>query len=107
MKRLLSLSLVTAFVMSAPAGPASAQGLSLIRDSEIENTIRALAEPVFAAAGLNTDSVEVHLVNDPSLNAFVAGGQNIFINTGMILKADHPGQVRGVIAHEAGHIAGG
>ena len=93
--------------MAAPAGPAFAQGLSLIRDSEIENTIRTLAEPVFAAAGLNTDSVEVHLVNDPSLNAFVAGGQKIFINTGMILKADHPGQVRGVIAHEAGHIAGG
>lgn len=107
MKRLLSLSLVTAFVTAATAGPASAQGLSLIRDSEIENTIRALAEPVFAAAGLNTDSVEVHLVNDSSLNAFVAGGQKIFINTGMILKADHPGQVSGVIAHEAGHIAGG
>ena len=107
MKRLLSLSLVTAFVTAAGAGPAPAQGLSLIRDSEIENTIRALAEPVFAAAGLNTDSVEVHLVNDPSLNAFVAGGQKIFINPGMILKADHPGQVTGVIAHEAGHIAGG
>lgn len=107
MKRLISLSLVTAFVAAATAGPASAQGLSLIRDSEIENTIRALAAPVFAAAGLNTDSVEVHLVNDPSLNAFVAGGQKIFIHTGMILKADHPGQVSGVIAHEAGHIAGG
>lgn len=107
MKRLLSLGLVTAFATAATAGPASAQGLSLIRDSEIENTIRALAEPVFAAAGLNTDSVEVHLVNDPTLNAFVAGGQQIFINTGMILNADHPGQVSGVIAHEAGHIAGG
>ena len=107
MKRLLSLSLVTAFATAATAGPAFAQGLSLIRDSEIENTIRALAEPVFAAAGLNTDSVEVHLVNDPTLNAFVAGGQKIFINTGMILGADHPGQVSGVIAHEAGHIAGG
>lgn len=107
MKRLFSLSLVTAFVTAAGAGPAPAQGLSLIRDSEIENTIRALAEPVFAAAGLNTDSVEVHLVNDPALNAFVAGGQRIFINTGMILRADHPGQLSGVIAHEAAHIAGG
>ncbi len=107
MKRLLTLSLVTAFVTAAPAGPAPAQGLRLIRDSEIENTIRALAEPVFAAAGLNTDSVQVHLVNDPTMNAFVAGGQQIFINTGMILGANHPGQVSGVIAHEAGHIAGG
>lgn len=107
MNNLFSLSLVTALVAAAATGPASSQGLSLIRDSEIENTIRMLAEPVFAAAGLSTDSVEVHLVNDPSLNAFVAGGQKIFINTGLILRAQHPGQVTGVIAHEAGHIAGG
>ncbi len=107
MNRLLSLILVTAFVTAAPVGSAVAQRLSLIRDAEIENTIRTLAGPVFAAAGLNTNSVEVHIVNDPTLNAFVAGGQQIFINTGLLLRAEHPGQVTGVIAHEAGHIAGG
>lgn len=87
--------------------PARAQSLSLIRDAEIEDTIRRMSAPLFTAAGLNPSSVSIHLVNDNSLNAFVADGQRMFINTGLIMKADSPGQVIGVIAHETGHISGG
>jgi predicted Zn-dependent protease len=85
----------------------AAQKLSFIRDTEIENTIRAYATPVFLAAGLDPTAVRIYLVNDKSLNAFVAGGQNLFINTGLLMRAKHAGQVIGVIAHETGHIAGG
>jgi len=81
--------------------------LSVIRDAEIENTIRAYATPVFAAAGLPPNGVRVHLINDPSVNAFVANGLNLFIFTGLLLRTDDPLQVIGVIAHESGHIAGG
>tara|TARA_R110000772_G_scaffold49123_1_gene112335 strand:+ start:40148 stop:41509 length:1362 start_codon:yes stop_codon:yes gene_type:complete len=84
-----------------------AQRLSMIRDVEIENIIQEYATPVFEAAGLNPKSIKTYLVNDHRLNAFVAGGQNMFINTGLLLQADTPGQVIGVIAHETGHIAGG
>lgn len=86
---------------------ARAQGLSLIRDAEIEDTIRRMATPLFTAAGLNPSSVSIHLVNDNSLNAFVADGQRMFVNTGLLMKTDNPGQVIGVIAHETGHISGG
>jgi predicted Zn-dependent protease len=79
----------------------------MIRDVEIENIIRTYATPVFEAAGLNPKSIKTYLVNDHRLNAFVAGGQNMFINTGLLMRADTPGQVIGVIAHETGHIAGG
>ena len=79
----------------------------MIRDVEIENIIREYATPVFEAAGLNPKSIKTYLVNDHRLNAFVAGGQNMFINTGLLIQADTPGQVIGVIAHETGHIAGG
>jgi predicted Zn-dependent protease len=41
-------------------------------------------------------------VNDPSINAFVAEGQNMFINTGLIMALDTPNQVTGVMAHETG-----
>ena len=34
-------------------------------------------------------------------------GQNIFINTGLILKAKEVDALIGVLAHEIGHIAGG
>ncbi|GAB2174915.1 M48 family metalloprotease [Dongia sp. agr-C8] len=87
--------------------PAAAQGVGLIRDAEIEATIRAYADPIFKAAGLDASAIQVHLVNDNRINAFVAGGMNMYINTGLLMRADNPNQVIGVIAHETGHIAGG
>ena len=92
-----------------PPLPAAAQGraVSLIRDAEIEATIRAYADPVFKAAGLDAAAIKVHLVNDNRINAFVTPGMNMFINTGLLIRADTPNQVIGVIAHETGHISGG
>ncbi len=81
--------------------------MRLIRDAEIEELMRIYAVPIFRAAGLNPRSVRVHLINDHRINAFVAGGQRIFINTGLLMKAETPNEIIGVIAHETGHIAGG
>ena len=86
---------------------ARAQGLAIVRDTEIENTIRAYSAPLFEAAGLNLSSIRIRLVKDGSLNAFVAGGQNIFLNTGLLTRSDNAGQIIGVLAHEIGHISGG
>src|SRR3546814_15523829 len=89
--------------------PARAQNrrLSLIRDAEIEHTIRTYAEPIFQVAGISPQSVRIYLVNEPTINAFVAGGQNLFVNVGLLLAAESAGEVIGVVAHETGHIAGG
>ncbi len=84
-----------------------AQGPSLIRDTEIENTIRVYIAPLLQAAGLDANSVRIHLVNDHRLNAFVAGGMQIFIHTGLLTSAESPDEVIGVLAHEIGHIEGG
>ncbi len=107
MKRFLSRFLVLTVLATSIVRPATAQNLSLISDAETERMIRNFAEPVFAAAGLTTDSVSVHIVNDRALNAFVAGGQRIFLFTGLLVEAEHPRQIIGVLAHETGHISGG
>lgn len=104
--------LLLAAVLAAigPWGPAPAsaqQRISFIRDAEVEATIRAFATPLFAAAGLDPNAIRVHLVNDTSLNAFVANGLNMYINTGLLIRAENAGQIIGVIAHETGHIMGG
>ncbi|MDD9842125.1 MAG: M48 family metalloprotease [Alphaproteobacteria bacterium] len=78
-----------------------------IRDAEIEKLLLDYATPIFLAAGLNPDNVGMGIIDDRRLNAFVAGGQNIFFHTGLILEADTPNVVIGVIAHEVGHIKGG
>jgi predicted Zn-dependent protease len=87
-------------------GPAQAQ-LGLVRDAEIERTVRDLSAPIFSAAGISPSSVRIYLIADDSLNAFVAGGQNLFLHTGLLARSETPEQLAGVIAHEAGHIAGG
>ncbi len=100
-------ALVLACAILANAGAATARGIKLIRDAEIEDTIRAYTDPIFRAAGLDPTAVTVHIVRDPALNAFVAGGQRLFVHTGLLLAAKRPNQLIGVIAHETGHIAGG
>ncbi len=92
-------------IMALPSG-ARAQSISLIRDAETERMIRAYSNPILAAAGLQPSSVRIYLINDPAINAFVTVGRRMFIHTGLILAADTPNQIVGVIAHETGHIAG-
>ncbi len=82
-------------------------GLRIARDEEIEQALKTMARPIFDAAGLSADNVRFILVEDNDLNAFVAGGQNIFINTGLILRTKNAAELIGVIAHETGHIASG
>ena len=86
---------------------AAADRISFIRDAEIERTLRVYSTRVFEAAGLDPSAIEIYLVKDNSINAFVAGGQKLFIHTGLLMRSENPEQVIGVIAHEAGHIAGG
>ncbi len=80
---------------------------AIIRDTEIERDIGEWTKDIMAAAGMNPSQVDIVLVQSPDVNAFVAGGANIFIYTGLIDLTDDVGQVSGVIAHELGHIAGG
>ncbi len=100
-------SFAATLTYSPHAAFAQNQEMSFIRDAEIENNIRIFGTPLLKAAGLDPEALNIILVNDNGLNAFVAGGQNLFINTGLIVQAETPGQLIGVIAHEIGHIAGG
>ena len=95
------------FILSLMPVATMAQGLSVIRDTEIENNLRFWAVPILKSAGLSQNQVDIALVNDSTVNAFVAGGANIFMYAGLIEKADYVDEVMGVMAHEIGHITGG
>ncbi len=98
------LSLSISLSMSLTSGSAKAAG---IRDAEIEHTIRTYVSPLLRAAGIDEQDFGLHVVNDKALNAFVARGQRIFVTTGLLMAAERPSQVIGVMAHEIGHITGG
>ncbi|MBI5941884.1 MAG: M48 family metallopeptidase [Caulobacterales bacterium] len=95
--------------LMAQAAPAFAQerGPTLLRDTEIEEILHRESDPLFVAAGLNPKDVRILLIGDPTLNAFATQGQQMGLHTGLILEAETPNQLKGVIAHETGHIAGG
>lgn len=99
-----AVAAISAFALMS-AQTASAQ--SLIRDAEIEDSLRVYTNPLLDAAGLRREDVRILIVNEDSVNAFVAGGQNIFMNTGLIMRAETPNEIIGVLAHETGHISGG
>ena len=81
--------------------------ISLIRDTEIENFLYEISLPIFKSANLNPNDIHFYIINDNNINAFVMGGQNIFVNTGTIINFDTPDALLGIIAHETGHISGG
>lgn len=105
MSRWLLRALAVLTLVALAAQPVAAQ--SILRDAETERLLQDMLDPLAEAAGLGAGQVEVVLVNDSSINAFVAGGQRIYVHSGLINAADTANEVQGVLAHELGHITGG
>ncbi|MEP5937744.1 MAG: M48 family metalloprotease [Erythrobacter sp.] len=103
--RYLSHLLVILIAIAWPSQQALAQ--SILRDAETEALLNDMAEPLVEASGLTPGNVDMVLINDQSINAFVAGGQAVYMHSGLLNAADSALEVQGVIAHEIGHITGG
>lgn len=107
MRKQVFIAALLALALLAAAPARAAEGLGVVRDEEIEQTLRLFSRPIFEQAGLSPENVGFILIDRNELNAFVAGGQNIFVFTGLLLKTGTPEELTGVIAHETGHIAHG
>lgn len=101
------LARIFAIVAAATLSIQQAAAQSILRDAETEALLQDMGNPLVEAAGLKSGNVDIVLINDPAINAFVAGGQAIYIHSGLINAATSVDEVRGVIAHELGHIVGG
>ena len=103
--RLIRLAMLALTLAFAAVQPVAAQ--QLLRDSETELLFRDISKPLIQAAGLDPANVKVVLLQDDEINAFVAGGQVVYIHSGLLTAADNANQLQAVIAHELGHVAGG
>ena len=102
MKRLVAAFSAATLLL---AQPAAAQ--SVLRDAETEAMFADMMAPLAKAAGMTPRDIKVVLLQDGDINAFTAGGQTIYVNSGLIQAADDANQVQGVLAHELGHVADG
>src|SRR5437763_7206532 len=110
--RFARLFMAAVLLAIATVQPALAQqdqdaGPSVLRDTETELLFKDMSRPLIVAAGLDPNSVNVVLLNDPEINAFVATGQTVYLQSGLIQAADNVNQVQGVVAHELGHVVAG
>lgn len=103
MKRFVSLFALVLLV--CVSSPAFAQ--TILRDAETETLLADMSRDIIRAANLQPANVRIILIRDQSINAFVAGGQAVYIHSGLIDAASTANEVQGVIAHELGHITGG
>lgn len=104
-RSLLRALLVLLAMLAVAVRPAMAQ--SILRDAETEALLKDMMDPLLVAAGLRPGQVRVHMLGDPSINAFVAGSQDIYVFSGLIEAAGSANEVQGVLAHELGHVMGG
>jgi predicted Zn-dependent protease len=107
MPRRLRAGLVGGLAATLVTSTSANAGEGLIRDAETEALVRTYAKPIFEAAGLGSQGIRIHIVNDKNFNAFVVDGHNMFMHAGTLMTAKTPNEVIGVIAHESGHITGG
>ena len=104
-RAVIRILLTLVAMIAITAQPAMAQ--SILRDAETEALFQDMMDPLLVAAGLQPGQVRVHLLGDRSINAFVAGSQDIYVFSGLIEAADSAEEVQGVLAHELGHVMGG
>ena len=105
MRRWLRPAAIAAASLAFMVQPAIAQ--QILRDAETEAFMADMSGPLVSAAGMEPRNVQVLVLNDPEINAFVAGGQYVWVHSGLIAAADNVNQLQGVVAHELGHIEGG
>lgn len=98
-----ALTFLLSFILCVQ--PALAQ--SMLRDAETEALFAEMSAGIIQAAGLQPKHVQIVLLQDKEINAFVAGGQIVYVHSGLIVSAKNVNEVQGVIAHELGHVAGG
>jgi predicted Zn-dependent protease len=106
--RLVMLSLMLSMVAVRPAYAQQQDGgPSVLRDTETERLFKDMSRPLIVAAGLDPNSAQVVLLNDPEINAFVATGQTVYVQSGLLEACDNVNQLQGVVAHELGHVVAG
>ena len=79
----------------------------IIRDTELEQFTDDIISMLLQSNNLESEDLKIYFVKSDQVNAFVTGGQNIFINTELILTANDYREYAAVLAHELAHILGG
>jgi predicted Zn-dependent protease len=80
------------------------QQLPLLRDSYTNQYINQLGRQIAAQADPRGIPYTFYVVNSDVVNAFSIPGGYVYVNRGLIERADNVAQLAGVLSHEIGHV---
>jgi predicted Zn-dependent protease len=75
-----------------------------VKDPALAAQLKLITDPLVAGIKDNRYALKFHIIEDPTLNAFAMPGGNVVIHSGLLLAADAPEEVAGVLAHEIAHV---
>ena len=78
----------------------------IYRNRALSNYINNIGQQLARTSSRPDTPYTFQVVDDKSINAFATMGGYVYINTGLILKADNEAELASVIGHEIGHIVG-
>ncbi len=78
--------------------------LPLIQDPEALAELSELGNELVARADPTGRRYDFHLVDSPEVNAFAIPGGHIYVNRGLVERADELSELAGVLGHEIAHV---
>lgn len=75
-----------------------------INDPALDAQFNELTAPLVAGIQDSRYPLKFHITEDSTLNAFAMPGGHVVVHTGLLLAADTPEEVAGVLAHEIAHV---
>ncbi len=81
--------------------------IEIIRDVELEEFTKKILSTLVKNTEIEYEDLNYYFIKSNDINAFVTGGNNLFINTETLIAADDYREYASVLAHELSHILGG
>jgi beta-barrel assembly-enhancing protease len=78
--------------------------LPLVNDAATVRYINELGRSIAARADQRGIPYNFYIVNSDAVNAFAVPGGHIYLNRGLIERAENVSEVAGVLAHEIAHV---
>lgn len=74
-------------------------------DEQAYERVKLIAERVLSVSHFSNETWNIYLLPDESFNAFVTGGNSIFVNIGLLKYAETDDEIAAVLGHEIAHNA--
>lgn len=76
----------------------------LVEDPDLQARLDRLVAPLMAGVRDPRYPFSFHVVDDPTVNAFALPGGHVVLHSGLLLRAERPEEVLGVLGHEVAHV---